>query len=442
MFKKSFCSSPWFHIRINYNGGYNFCRWGKDTDFNFLKSNQPNIANISIMEYYNSNEMKKFRMDLLDGNCLDKCSVCHYEEKYNKLNGRIRQLAKSAIDLNNFELSFRSSPHYDMFNQSYTQQGHSDYYPTDLQIDLGNICNSACIMCGPTASSRLSADYKKLNKINSSLFADPPVYKSWTQDSLLVDKFINELSQIPNIRYIHFLGGETLYDEAFYLICEKLISAGLAKNIIVGTTTNGTIYDSRLERIIKEFKEFHLGVSIETLSPLNDYVRYPSQIDTVKLNLQKILQLRDQTPGLFVSLRITPNLFTIYEIDNLIEFQLNNLVTAESCNILYEPEYLRMELLPADIRKEVLEKLEVLIKKHNFVKSHSVNTRRKDLIPLAIGDTAIEYYNFIKDYQVPNDADKLRYKLVDFLKAFESIRSNSIVDYAPRYEQFLRHYGY
>ena len=31
---------------------------------------------------------------------------------------------------------------------------------------------------------------------------------------------------------------------------------------------------------------------------------------------------------------------------------------------------------------------------------------------------------------------------ISFLKAFETVRNNSILDYAPRYEKFLRHYGY
>ena len=30
MFEKTFCSGPWFHIGINYDGSYAKCRWAKD----------------------------------------------------------------------------------------------------------------------------------------------------------------------------------------------------------------------------------------------------------------------------------------------------------------------------------------------------------------------------------------------------------------------------
>ena len=62
----------------------------------------------------------------------------------------------------------------------------------------------------------------------------------------------------------------------------KLIEKDLAKYIIVGTTTNATIYSDELVNVIKSFKEFHLGVSIETVTDLNDYVRYPSKISIFK----------------------------------------------------------------------------------------------------------------------------------------------------------------
>ena len=436
MFEKTFCSSPWFNVRLTYDGSFEPCRWAKNPE----RSNS--FQNQSLMQYYNSDQMKLFRTQLLNGEKHDYCSTCYYEESFGKINGRIRQLNKSAIDVNNFNLTIRSSPHYKNFEYSLNNNGQADMAPVDLQIELGNTCNSACIMCVPEASSRLEQEYHKLHKINSALFVKPRTYKSWTKDENLVKKFVQELISIPKLRYIHFLGGETLYDESFYAICDQLVAHGLAKDIIIGTTTNGTIFNNRLQKFIENFKQFHLGISIESVTPLNDYVRWPGKIDSILPNIDKFLQLRENNPGLFISLRITPNVFSIYDIDKLFVYMIENHVIAESCNILHHPRHLRMELMPNDIRDEVKEKLEKLIETYELKKENITNIRRKDKINQVTANVVLDYYQFVSDYDVPNDVENLRRNLIDFIKSFESLRGNSILDYAPRYEKFLRHYGY
>ena len=435
MLHKTFCSSPWFHIRLTFNGDYEPCRWARR-----LGATE-NIRQTTIMQYYNSSEMKSLRLKMLAGETPDECKTCYYEESFGKLNGRQRQLAKSAIRLDDFARSLRSSPHFEMFDYSMNNLGVSPYYPTDLQIDLGNTCNNACIMCHPKFSSRLEKDYIKLQAADSQMFAFQP-YQSWTRDPDIVERFVEQISTIPEIRYIHFLGGETLFDETFYQLTERLAALGLAERIIIGATTNGTIYSDRLASVIDSFQEVHLGISIESVTELNDYVRYPSSITQVLSNIQKFLDYRKQNSKLKLQLRITPNIFSIYELDQIFDYMVENQISAESCNILFEPAYLRMELVPPDIRQECVEKFDRLIARHKFVHQEVINVRREDLVNQVIANLAIEYQNFLQSYQEPDDAESSRFQLVEFLKHFESIRKNSILDYAPRYEKFLRNYGY
>lgn len=340
MLKDTFCSSPWIHLRLTYTGDFQECRWIDQSN-----NNSTNVRNQTVMQFYNSEQMRELRKQFLNGEQPERCSNCYYQDSFGKLSGRRRQLLKSGVT-DQFDLQMRSSPHYEHFVYSLTHQGFSNYYPTDLQIDLGSFCNSACIMCDPTASSRLRSDYIKLHKIDPGTFSNPDPYYSWPRDSL--EKFTNELLSIPDLKYIHFLGGETLYDAAFYHVCRKLIESGRSKDIIVGTTTNGTIYDEQVEKLIGEFKEFHLGISIESTDPINDYVRYPSQVEIIKSNILKFAKLRKST-NLFTSLRITPNIFTAYTLDQLFEFMIEHQITAESCNILYDPACLRIELLPLSL---------------------------------------------------------------------------------------------
>jgi|688.fasta_scaffold149414_2 sulfatase maturation enzyme AslB (radical SAM superfamily) len=436
MFDKTFCSSPWFHVRLTYDGSFESCRWAKNP------TRTSSLEKQTLLQYYNSDQMRVLRQQLLVGKQPEHCRTCYYEESFGKFNGRQRQLLKSAIDVDNFDLTLRSSPHYENFKYSLDNDGLANLAPVDLQIELGNTCNSACIMCSPEASSRLESDYHKLNLIDSKLFLKPESYTTWTRDPALVNKFVAELLDISNLRYIHFLGGETLYEPAFYTICESLIEHGIAKNIIVGTTTNGTIYNSRVQNLIENFKQFHLGISLESVTQLNDYVRWPSSIDSVLSNIDKFLALRNTCSDLYISLRITPNVFTVSELDKLFVYMIDKHVIAESCNILHEPSHLRMELMPDNIRAEIKQKLAVLIDQYQLAKEPVSNVRRSDQIDQVIANTVLDYYQFICSYELPQDSEQSRKHLVKAIKAFESLRGNSILDYTTNYEKFLRYYGY
>jgi len=431
---KTFCSSPWFHFRVSYDGSFSKCRW-------MNSQNSANIKTTRLIDYINSQEMKNLRFNMLQGKQSTGCSDCYYEDEFDKISGRTKQLLKSGIKIHDFTNSFLSSPHFKDFQYSYDNAGETTKLPVDLQIDLGNLCNSGCIMCNPRASSKLSKDYNKLYKI-SGLFSKPIEYSSWVEDAVIFKNFMQDLVQCKELKYIHLLGGETLYNRAFYKICHGLIDAGLSKNLIVGTTTNGTVYSEELEKIIENFKEFHLGISIETVSTLNDYIRYPSQINQVLNNISKFKSLREKFPGLFISLRITPNVFTVYHLDKLLEYAIKNNFTVESCNILSNPRQLKLEIMPDEIRQVVKDNFHVLIQNYKLEKNNIVNVRNKNFIQQTNADSILDYYNFLNNYSVPENVEKLRFELVEFIKAFETIRQNKIVEYLPEYEKFLRNYGY
>jgi len=438
MLKDTFCSSPWFHIRINPQGDFVPCRW----DFSLTTTNH-NVKNTTLSEYINSPVMSTLRLDLLNGNDPSTCQSCRNEDQYGKVSGRQRQLLKSSIILDNFDKTLCASPHWNQFEYSLYNQGLTKNLPVDLQIDLGNTCNSSCIMCYPIYSSRLITDYKKLHKIEPQLFYNPEVIVNWTDDPALVDKFVNELENISTIEYIHFLGGETLYLKSFYSICNKLIEKGLAKNIIIGTTTNCTIYTPELEHIIKNFKHVHLGLSVEAIHPVNDYVRWPSQVDSTVDVMKRFISLREHT-DLHLSLRITPSIFTIGHIDTIFDFMIKHSIIAESCNLLQDPSCLRIELLPKDLVDVVLDKINKIIKTYDLSKpTQSLVNRRNDTIRNSvIADVIFEYKHLLETMQEPKDVEQERHNLIKFIKAFESLRNNSILTYLPEYEEFLRSYGY
>ena len=438
MLKDTFCSSPWFHLRLDPAGRYLPCRWSSHQDITGYT-----VANTSLSEFMNSDIMQGIRAKMLDGDKLTMCSACHYEDANHKVSGRQRQLLKSAVNIDNFDKTFCSSPHWPLFEDTYTNGWSSKYYPVDLQIDLGNTCNSSCIMCSPVYSSKLANEYLSLSSIEPTLFKKHTPFKNWANDPVLMDKFVTELVAIPNIKYIHFLGGETLYLKSFYDICERLIAAGVAKDISIGTTTNCTVHHIQLENIIKNFKHVHLGLSVEAIHSVNDYIRYPSTVKSISSNIQKLLNLRQQT-NLHLSLRITPNIFSIYHLDTIFELMIDEKITAESCNILHDPSCLRIELLPKELIAVCLDKINQVIQKHHLVRDDQtiVNRRREDLVDPVITQVIFEYQHLLENLVVPTDVEQERSNLVKYIRAFEQVHENTILDYLPEYEKFLRSYGY
>jgi len=438
MLEKNFCSSPWFHIRISPEGDYKPCRWGEKG-----VTIEHSVADTSLTEYLQSDSLNILRTNMLNGETPVICSECQYEQKQGKVSGRQRQLLKSGIVESNFNKTFCSSPHWNQFEYSFLNQGKTQNHPVDLQIDLGNTCNSACIMCPPRYSSRVIKDHQRLHKIEPILFKDPGTMTNWTDDQKLVDKFVNEVGELPSLKYIHLLGGETLYMKSFYNICNQLIDKGIAQNTILGTTTNCTVYDERIEHIIQNFKAVHLGLSIEAVTPLNDYVRWPSKINNVISNIKKFLALREKT-DLFISLRITPNLFSVYHLDQLFEFMIENKIIAESCNLLYDPSCLRMELLPKEIKQQIVNKLNNIVSKYNLKRSNDkiINRRVVEITDSVISDIVFEYIDFLTNHTEPDNIVEERQNLIKFIQAYESIHNNNILDYLPEYEEFLRSQGY
>jgi hypothetical protein len=119
-------------------------------------------------------------------------------------------------------------------------------------------------------------------------------------------------------------------------------------------------------------------------------------------------------------------------------------IIAESCNILHDPSCLRIELLPRELITLCLTKINQVIQKHQLVEDNQtiVNRRREDLVNLVIAQVIFEYKHLLENLVAPTNVEQERSNLVKYIRAFEQVHENRILDYLPEYEEFLRSYGY
>ena len=427
-FEKNFCPSPWFHMRINNTGAYEFCRWATMQDRNAEK----NIRNQDPITWF-QHDMKSVRQDMLDGVSVPGCRECDLMDTHGKVSGRQRQRLKIGLDSLDFDKSLLSSPWIDEFRQSLEQQGHSNLMPQDWQIDLGNFCNSACIFCSPHSSSRLAAEFKRIGFIGKL----PP--NSWCDDPILLSRFIDMLEQSPSLAYLHFIGGETLITPAFKTILQALIRTGLHQRVSIGFTTNLTVWDQDIVGLLIQFKEVNLGMSIECVHPLNDYVRYGGQIHNTMSIMQQWIR-EAKTHQWLMQIRITPTVLSIWYLDTIYKFAALENIAIESCNFLNDPVFMRPSVLPRDLRDAVIEKLKIVVQEwKNNLDTRIINTRDPHHAQSQICQDAVSYINYLENQ--PDESHRLP-DLVRYLKSLEQSRGNSILDYLPEYEKILRSAGY
>ena len=418
-------------MRITNSGTYEPCRWmikdgGTRIDFT------QNMKTVSPQTYF-QRHMSGLRTELLQGNTPAICNDCHIMEQHGKPSGRQRQLLKIGVQDKYFEKNLAGSPLRDAFDYSNDNQGNTARTATDWQIDLGNYCNGACVFCNPESSSTLAAEFKRIGLIDQV----PPA--SWCDDPELLDQFVTELISSPDLQYLHFLGGETVITPGFKKILSALVDAGLAKNITIGFTTNLTVWSDSVVKLLTQFQQVHLGMSVETLTPVNDYVRYPSQ----QLRTQELLDrwtALGKEHGWLIQLRITPTCLTVHELTTVYDYAWQHGTAVESCNFIDRPEFFRISVLPKHYREMATETLRSWIDVHPISDSDQiVNTRNPNLAQQQIAQDARSYLNYLES--AADESHRLP-DLVAYLKRLEASRGNSVLTYLPQYEDLFRSAGY
>lgn len=378
--------------------------------------------------------MAPVRQAMLQGESIPSCDVCRVMEQHGKVSGRQKQLLKTGVHLDQFEKTMSSSPWIDAWRHSQAHQGSTDLMVQDWQIDLGNFCNSACLFCHPGNSSRLASEHFRLGLISEM----PP--KAWCDDAKSLDTFISTLRDSPHVQYLHFIGGETMITPAFRIILQALIDTGMNKRVTLGFTTNLTVIHQDILDLLYQFDRINLGVSVECLDPINDYVRYGGTLDRTRSLLDRWVEISKERQWL-MQIRTTPTVLTISRLHTIWDYAWNSGTAIESCNFIERPEFMRPSVLPLSFRRQARQKLQSWIDNLGITieSQQVVNIRNPDFVHQQILQDARSYVRYLDD--APDESHLLP-DLVNYLRTMDQHRGNSILDYLPEYEELFRTAGY
>lgn len=363
--KDIFCNSPWYELQIYWDGSYGFCCSEAHKTYPDSQRQRYNVRNMSISEWFDSEPMRQARLSMFGSQKNSICQQCYHEEDYSNTSRRHKCNQKSVIfTRTNFSESYLQSPGFDKFEHSRTQAGAFNQLPIDLHIDLGNHCNLACKHCIPMASSTVASQYVKwgIQSANQYIGAD------WTRDDQVWNKILTEIANIPNLKNVHFMGGETLISRRFEDFLDFMIERKKF-DLNFSFVSNGTIFDENLLNKLKKFQRVGIEISIETTTDHNAYQRQGTNTEAVLSNIKQYRDHSDRS-DITVTLRPTITTLTVGYYTTLLRYCMeNNLVV--KCLIVHDHDHLDTRILPEQVKKQYIEKYKKLLDEYDL---HSVDT--------------------------------------------------------------------
>jgi sulfatase maturation enzyme AslB (radical SAM superfamily) len=234
------------------------------------------------------------------------------------------------------------------------------------------------------------------------------------------------------------LGGETLIIPAFRTLLQALADNSHTSTHL-GFTTNLTVWPEPVIQTLMQFQNVHVNVSIESLTDLNDYVRWPSDIATIKHNLQRWQDLCTAKTW-WLTLRVTPTALTVHDLVNMYEFAAQQGLPLEACNFLERPDFMRPTILPMPLRQKIADDLEAWCQRQKVTPGQTVyNTRHRDFVQQHLIEDAQSYCAYLRDQ---DDEHAKMPDLVRYLRRMDQHRGNSVLDYLPQYAELFRTAGY
>ena len=311
-------------------------------------------------DYWNSYGLRQIRKKMLAGEKIKACKHCYYQETIGQTSYR------QSFNKHWFE-SESGKNILNRVEKSKTNGFRVEEPPMYLDIRPGNLCNLKCRMCNPGNSSKIYQEQKFLLKenpsdikplVNESYFhTGEKKFHNWYKNRKI---WKNIYKWAPGTKKLYFTGGEpTLIKENWELI-DYLQKKGYAKNIHLIFNINCTQIPDKLLDTFLAFSTVTISLSVDGYKKVQEYIRYPSHWRNIESNIIKILKnRRDNT-----SFILTPvvQVYNILHLPQLLKWTDKLQTSYGSINnsmiICTTPEFLDIAILPSNIKKEALLRIE------------------------------------------------------------------------------------
>tara|TARA_Y100000310_G_C20649658_1_gene798643 strand:- start:661 stop:1956 length:1296 start_codon:yes stop_codon:yes gene_type:complete len=398
MESENFCMYPWIHLHAYPDGrAYPCCSAKYGYPLGSVKEN-------TMEEVWNNDNMKKLRIRMLNNKPSKECTKCYEQEKSGFFS--LRQSANQHFGHNIKKIhETKEDGTFDRFEMTY------------WDIRFSNLCNFSCRSCGIPFSSNWHEDHVKIHGPTSQ----PKVVYAGKTKTDAMDQLMEHL---PYLEQVYFAGGEPLIMEEHYIILNELIKQKKTDvRLIYNTNFSRTAFKS-LDAIDmwKHFKDVSIGASLDAMGSRAELMRKGTKWSLAESNRERML---DVCPH--VDFYISPTL-SILNVFHLPDFHKDWVTKGFlrpadlNVNILQDPIWYRIDLLPLKMKQEITEKY----------KKHIEWLRPRDPLTRAVHgfESAIKYMN-------GSDKQKFLPMFVQKTNELDGIRKEKTVDVFPELESIL-----
>jgi len=300
-------------------------------------------------------------------------------------------------------------------------------FTTFLDFTMGNKCNLVCRMCNLQNSNQwdLESDLLGLDIEGFESSTTLEVDKKFLSDEFFVKNFMH-------LKQVNFLGGEPLIIKEHYEFLKKCIKFGVAPKMILSYTTNLTVIKKELKDLWKCFRHVSVGVSLDAIGPLNDYIRYPSKWNVITKNLLKLSKFRNEV-SMDIQIHSTFQLLNVLDWGELFDwtYSLSDLGVwrVPFPNWLTHPSYYDCRILSDELKQDAIDRITKSIES----KSDTEWTDGEKQW-LGILDSNLKTMQERLDEGLELDS---RHKLQHYTKLLDMNRDQSITKINPKLAEFI-----
>jgi sulfatase maturation enzyme AslB (radical SAM superfamily) len=251
---KNFCVMPFMHGFVTHNGIGPCCAY----------TNNPKLN--SPQQYWNSDQLKNIKSNMIADVRDSGCNICWDKED------------RGFASLRNHSNTIYEKYVEDIIN------GKTFDQPVVLDLRLGNLCNLKCRMCTSDWSSQIADEILSNPELEWDSIPSEKLTSVSDNTWELLDNWIGRVERV------FMTGGEPTIIKKNLEYIQKIIQTGRGKDIELIFTTNATNVNREFLRLAENFKSVHFAVSIDAVEDLATYIRFPSDWDTIKQNLNTIGQ--------------------------------------------------------------------------------------------------------------------------------------------------------
>jgi MoaA/NifB/PqqE/SkfB family radical SAM enzyme len=322
--KDNFCVMPFVHGFVTPNIISPCCAYSNKIKLNSKK------------KYWQSEQLKNIQKNMLDNVRDSGCDICWKKEDrgFSSLRQHSNQIYAKEL--------------------KQIRQGFIPKEPIYLDLRLGNLCNLKCRMCISEWSSQIAGEI--LENPNED-WIDTPTQKVYGLDD---DSWETIEIWIPYVKRVFMTGGEPTIIKRNLDYIDKIIQSGHAGEVELIFTTNATNINKKFIEDSKKFKNVNFNVSIDAVGKLANYIRNPSDWETIVKNMNLLYE-----SGMGVSFNTTIQWLNMTRLDEIFEY-------IENCKIGFggiwfqlvtDPFYLDPIFAPKFMKEKCIHDIDEFLKK-------------------------------------------------------------------------------